>query len=127
MVAFVDCAGCRYGDHSRHHEVVQYVPPGVMGGMRCVCKGDCAERKARQDEARRQASVRPCPCCEGDGCSECDNTGQRVRTHIDAGDGATISVSGSSPLSDEAREALAAVARAAFAQMTEQEPTGGEA
>ncbi len=76
--------------------------------------------------------IRPCPYCEdegmeGQGCSECDNTGQRVRTHIDAGDGATISVSGSSPLSDEAREALAAVARAAFAQMTEQEPTGGEA
>ncbi len=69
--------------------------------------------------------VRPCPYCE-DGCSECDNTGQRVRTHIDAGDGVTLSVSGSAPLSDEAQEALAGVARAAYAQMADQEPTGGE-
>ncbi len=64
--------------------------------------------------------TRPCPYCEN-GCSECDNTGQRVRTHIDAGDGVTFSVSGSVPLSDEVREALAAVARAAYARMANQE------
>ncbi len=126
MVLLIDCFGCRAGDHSRHHEVIQAAPPGMLGGKRCVCTGDCAERKARQDEARRQASVRPCPYCEGDGCSECDNTGQRVRTHIDAGDGVTFSVSGSALLNPEAREALTALARAAYASMAEQEPTGGE-
>ncbi len=71
------------------------------------------------DETRR-----PCPCCLGNGCSECDNTGQRVRTHIDAGDGVTLSVSGSAPLSDEAQEALAAVGRAAFTRMAEREGAG---
>ncbi len=73
----------------------------------------------------RPEIVRSCPYCE-DGCSECGNTGQRVRTHIDAGDGVTFSVSGSAMLDPEAREALTALARAAYAQMGEQEPTGGE-
>jgi hypothetical protein len=61
--------------------------------------------------------VRACPVCEGDGCSECDGTGEHVTTYIDAGDGITARVHGSAPLSVEARTALAALARAAYAQM----------
>ena len=84
----------------------------------------------RADAMSRAERVRPCPCCEGEGCSECGDTGQRVRTHIDAGDGLTFSVSGSSLLDPEAREALTALTRAAYKQTADQEPTrtrpGGE-
>lgn len=61
--------------------------------------------------------VRACPVCEGDGCEECGDTGQRVRTAIDAGNGITLSVSGDTPLTAASREALSALARAAYAQM----------
>lgn len=57
------------------------------------------------------SSSRACPCCDGVGCSECDGIGQRVRTAIDAGDGIVLNVSGSAPLDDETRAALAEVAR----------------
>ncbi len=111
-----DCEGTgRYRD-------VRYW--GTMpGSSQCPrCGGTGTEPP---NEAGPQGAVQPCPYCEAKGCPECDNTGQRVRTHIDAGDGLTFSVSGSAPLNDEAREALAAVARAAYAQM-DREPTGGE-
>lgn len=62
----------------------------------------------------RQSRTRACPYCEGKGCEECDGTGQRVRTHIDAGDGVTLSVSGSAPLSDEDVEALKRIGQAAI-------------
>ncbi len=61
--------------------------------------------------------VRDCPLCDGDGCEECGHTGQKVRTHIDAGDGITMSVSGDRVLTGEGRAALAALARAAFDRM----------
>lgn len=66
---------------------------------------------------RRHGSSSDCSICEGRGCSECDGTGRRVRTHVDAGYGLTFSVSGSVPLSDEAAAALAEVARLAYVQM----------
>lgn len=55
-----------------------------------------------------------CPVCSGGGCSECDHTGERHRTFVDAGDGVTLSVSGSAALTPEAREALAEIARVAM-------------
>ncbi len=124
MVLLTDCFACRAGDHSRHHEVIQDVPPGMLGGVRCACKGDCAERWERMQKARQQATIWVCSFCKGKGCSECDRTGQRVRTRIDVGDGLTFSVSGSAVLTDEAQEALAAVARAAYAQLAEPVPRG---
>jgi hypothetical protein len=60
---------------------------------------------------------RDCPLCEGSGCSECDGTGQRVTTYLDVGDGLTMRVSGSAPLSPESEEALRQLARAAYVQM----------
>lgn len=62
----------------------------------------------------------PCPCCEGAGCAECSNTGQRVTTHLDAGDGMTMRVSGNAPLSPETQAALLAVGRAAYARLREE-------
>lgn len=60
---------------------------------------------------------RPCPYCDGAGCSECDGTGERHTTFIDAGDGMTGIVHGNAPLSPESRDALIAVTRAAHAQL----------
>lgn len=56
---------------------------------------------------------RPCPYCDGDGCSECDGTGRKVTTYLDV-DGAPMRVSGSADLSPEAAEALTALGRAAM-------------
>jgi hypothetical protein len=58
-----------------------------------------------------------CPYCEGKGCEECSHTGRRVRTHIDAGDGITMHVSGNAALPPEALDALAQLAQAAVKQM----------
>ncbi len=58
-----------------------------------------------------------CLICEGAGCEECDGTGRRVRTHLDAGDGATLSVSSSAPLTPETRDALVLLVRAAMTKM----------
>ena len=66
------------------------------------------------------SSSRVCPCCDGAGCSECDDTGQRVRTTIVAGDGLVLNVSGSAVLDDETRTALAEVARLVAAEATEE-------
>lgn len=113
MVLLTDCIACRHGRHERHVEVVQAVPKGVMGGARCSCTGDCAERKARRQASR----TRPCPLCEGKGCSECDQTGKRVRTNLDGGGGISLSVSGSAELAPETRAALVALARAVAEDM----------
>lgn len=59
----------------------------------------------------------PCPYCEGKGCEECSSTGQRVRTHLDAGDGITMHVSGNAELSPDALDALARLGQAAIKQM----------
>jgi hypothetical protein len=69
--------------------------------------------------------VRVCPYCEGDGCEECDGTGERHRTSWETADGTSISVSGSASLSPEAVEALEAVARAAFERMAADEDGSG--
>jgi len=106
MVLLTYCIPCQHGDHEHHHEVVQAVPEGMLGGVKCRCKGECVERHTANP------LTRTCPLCDGDGCEECDRTGQKVRTHIDAGDGITISVSGSAPLSAETVEAFKALARA---------------
>lgn len=110
MSAIVRCLPCQHGDHDGHHEVVQTVPEGVMGGARCDCKGECQ-------------TGRPCPYCEGKGCEECGGTGERHRTIWDTKDGMTLSVSGSSALSPEARAAFERIARVAFDRMDE---TGGQ-
>lgn len=41
MVRITKCFACKAGDHKNHYEVVQAVPPGMMGGARCFCKGEC--------------------------------------------------------------------------------------
>lgn len=56
-----------------------------------------------------------CPYCDGSGCSECDGTGRKIRTVIDAGDGVTVSVSGSVSLPPESQAALIEIARIALA------------
>lgn len=114
MVCLRDCIPCQDGNHDRHYEVTQAVPEGMIGGARCPCTGDCAERKARRDEA----SSRPCPCCEGAGCEECDHTGQRVTTQMAIGD-TTARIIGSAPLSPGAIDALGQLMAAAAAQMTD--------
>lgn len=38
------CIPCQHGHHERHHEIVQAVPEGVMGGARCRCGGECVDR-----------------------------------------------------------------------------------
>ena len=115
MVALTYCLACQHGEHDRCHGG-QAAPEGMIGGWRCRCEGECVERAIKSQEPGgvfvRAVSRRPCPYCEGDGCEECDQTGERVRTHIDMGDGSTFSVSGSVPLDAEAVEALKALARA---------------
>lgn len=61
-------------------------------------------------------TIRICPVCDGDGCTECGDTGQRVRTTMQVDD-ITVSIQGDATLSEEARAVLADVARAAFAAM----------
>lgn len=107
-----DCIPCQYGQHDDHIDVPSPAPEGMMGGWECHCKGEC----------RKKAIVRPCPYCEGDGCEECDGTGERHRTSWQTEDGATVSVSGSASLSPEAMKALEAVAEAAFRRMDEESP-----
>jgi hypothetical protein len=46
-----ECPPCQMGDHKHHHEVVQAVSEGMMGGSRCLCKGECVERGPRPDPA----------------------------------------------------------------------------
>lgn len=70
-----------------------------------------------------QSVSRPCPCCEGRGCEECDGTGQRVTTYIEK-DGVTARVTGSQVPSDESREAMAAVMKAAYDQLTSRGQSG---
>lgn len=38
-----DCLACQYGQHGSH-VAVQPPPIGALGGQRCPCTGDCAER-----------------------------------------------------------------------------------
>lgn len=44
MVAHTLCIPCQYGDHDDHYEVVQACPPGMLGGARCPCEGECRDR-----------------------------------------------------------------------------------
>lgn len=44
MVRLADCNACQMGNHAGHERVVSYAGEGVMGGIACHCKGDCAER-----------------------------------------------------------------------------------
>lgn len=60
-----------------------------------------------------------CPLCDGDGCAECDHTGEQVTTFIDAEDGMSLRVRGSAPLTPETEEALREIASAAMKKMEE--------
>lgn len=42
------CIPCQFGNHDAHHEVMQAVPEGVMGGAICTCKGECRENASEQ-------------------------------------------------------------------------------
>lgn len=37
------CTACQYGEHANHHEATQTPPPGMLGGSRCTCKGECVD------------------------------------------------------------------------------------
>jgi hypothetical protein len=43
-VRITECIACQAGDHDGHEEVVQAVPEGVMGGAKCLCRGECQGR-----------------------------------------------------------------------------------
>lgn len=47
MVELIDCIACMHGDHDHHVEMIHAAAPGLMGGARCPCTGDCAERNER--------------------------------------------------------------------------------
>lgn len=64
-----------------------------------------------------------CPYCEGEGCSECDGTGERYATYVNAGDGLSAIVHGNAPLDDEAADAIVSVMRAAYDLMTKESQT----
>jgi phage/plasmid primase-like uncharacterized protein len=86
---------------------------------RCTC-GDGSAEEDRGAVLRcpvHGIGPTPCPYCEGEGCSECDGTGERYATYICAGDGLSAVVHGSAPLTDEAADAITAVIRAAYDQM----------
>lgn len=57
MTLLHDCVACQYGLHDQHHEITQPVEEGVMGGARCPCTGDCAERNGRHDAARKHVEL----------------------------------------------------------------------
>jgi hypothetical protein len=43
-VLIVTCIPCHVGAHEEHYEVVQPVSEGVLGGAKCLCKGECRDR-----------------------------------------------------------------------------------
>ena len=45
MSANFDCPGCEDGQHDRH-DAAWGTRPGLLGGVSCSCRGDCAERHA---------------------------------------------------------------------------------
>lgn len=45
----VECGPCQMGEHDRHYRVVQAVPEGMLGGVVCMCEGECVERGPRHD------------------------------------------------------------------------------
>lgn len=83
------------------------------------CNGDNCEAigHAGCPNADPPRAAVQCPYCEGEGCSECDGTGERHATYLCAGDGLSAVVHGSAPLTDEAADAITAVIRAAYDQM----------
>lgn len=43
MSIAVDCPACMLGEHDGH-DALHGIIPGLIGGSRCDCEGDCAER-----------------------------------------------------------------------------------
>lgn len=37
------CFPCELGEHQDHHEIIEAPPPGVLGGSRCRCQGECID------------------------------------------------------------------------------------
>ncbi len=62
-----------------------------------------------------------CPCCDGAGCSECENTGHRTTTFLTLDDGTVARVKGSGPLSAESQAALEDVARVAARKLIDRD------
>lgn len=60
MTALVDCPACRFGLHADHVEDFAPPPEGAMGGCRCPCQGECADRpqfSAREVQAAIEAVI----------------------------------------------------------------------
>lgn len=72
------------------------------------------------DSAQSTSQIE-CPYCDGEGCSECDGTGERHATYLCAGDGLSAIVHGSAPLTDEAADAITEVMRAAYDLMAKEQ------
>lgn len=43
MSALTICGACERGEHQHHRKVVQAVPPGMLGGSVCKCRGECVD------------------------------------------------------------------------------------
>jgi hypothetical protein len=63
-----DCLACQNGDHDSHREWIQKPPPGLIGGARCPCQGECCEkpRKARLIEQAEAIMLRTAPPPQGE-------------------------------------------------------------
>lgn len=44
MVCLTYCQACQFGFHEDHVQDFAPAPPGVMGGFRCPCEGECVTR-----------------------------------------------------------------------------------
>ena len=108
-------------------------PPRDGSGHRRLDRRGSARGRPCSDQAPAggdgmsmgQSVGRNCPCCDGGGCSECDGTGWRFTTYIEK-DGVAAHIHGSAPLSPESQEALAALMKAAYDHMVEDDEIRGQ-
>lgn len=75
-----------------------------------------------REPERTESTGADCPYCEGIGCSECGESGERWGTAITTEDGLNIRAHGSGPMTEQMQEALVALARAAFKKMDGETP-----
>ena len=47
------CSSCQYGDHEHHIPVMQAVPPGVIGGAKCRCEGECVDGRYQSEQFKK--------------------------------------------------------------------------
>lgn len=47
------CVACQYGYHDSHINIIQVAPPGLLGGVRCTCKGECVDGRYKSDQIKQ--------------------------------------------------------------------------